>query len=109
MVMLKLLLKYLRGTVGIWSQLRRLTTLIEWNLVQGLEIETNHDYTRFRITGSLPPSTKDVEDSIKDKIEVVPELSEEERAAMAAVEILRKRSKGEKLDDHDPGKDWRLV
>lgn len=100
-----------RPNIGIWAEIRKLRILIEWMLCNPFTIQGSIGQLPLRMTlvpVGLPPSSKDITDSEADKQETVPYDAdgEERMAGVRAMEILKKRHKGETIDDDDPGKDW---
>lgn len=86
-----------RAFTGIWSQLRRLNRNIEW-------IMLNHPTLS---ASGLPPSTKAVRQAEQDLEEVVPRITpeaEEELAAQAITDRLRRIRDGARPEDLDD--DW---
>lgn len=94
---MKSLLRLARGFYGIWSQLRRLNRLLE-------HIVLHHP--AFDGIG-LPPTEREVRAAMEEPIETVP-VDEEFIAGQRALEILRKRRKGERFEEGEPGEDWEL-
>lgn len=84
---LKSLLSSARGSIGIWSELRKLRQLFEWYL-QNTEI-------------GLPPSTRDATASKLDPSEHTI-LDEDTEADLAVAQLLRDLGEGK-----DPGTKWR--
>lgn len=100
--------KLIRSFTGIWSILRRILRLIEWNLTHGIAVQSKQ-FGDFMIYGSLPPSEKEIKQAESEKYEHHPFEDEEKLAGERAVELYKRRAAGEKIDPDEPGSDFSLL
>lgn len=101
---MKSLIKLTRAFVGVWSEFRRIRLLLEWIMTNGLVGTIGPDRFELYPTG-LPPTAKEIKDAVAEKIEYS-EVDEEVLAGQRAVELLKRRAKGEEIDPSEPGADW---
>jgi hypothetical protein len=92
--MFESIIRPLRALAGIWNELRRFNRNLEW-------IMSNHP--AFDNIG-LPPSRSDIKNAEREKIEHMP-VHEEVVASERALEILRRRARGESIEG-EPGEDF---
>ena len=107
--MIKALLRLARAFTGLWGEVRRVRLLIEWLFLNGLtgtatipEIGT----VRFSIQPpNLPPTAQEIAEAEKEGVEFQ-EMDEEAEAGERAIALLKRRAKGEIVDEDEPGSDW---
>lgn len=80
---LKSLFSFARGSIGIWSELRKIRQLFEWYL----------DHSDI----GLPPSARSAREAVNDKAEHG-ELDEEQLADAAVQQLLKDLAEGKEVD-----------
>jgi hypothetical protein len=100
--MIRSLINLARGSLGIYSQLRRLVAILEHNLEAGIVVRGPGGI--YVVEGSLPATKSEIKIAAKEQYESIP-YDEEAMAGEAVKELLLKRRRGEDVSEH-PGKDW---
>ncbi len=103
--MIKAILKLARAFTGIHSRLRRLTQLLEWIMQNGIYGKLGDDEFVIYAPG-LPPTEKQIKQAVSEEQEYRPVPDEEELATQHAIDLYKRRARGEEIDESDPGKDW---
>lgn len=107
--MIKALARFARGVVGVWSELRKLRTLLEWVLCNGLTGTFGAQSFTIHALG-LPPSEKEQRAAEGEKVEHVGMVDEETLAADRLVDVYRRRAagRGVEIDPEDPAGEYDL-